>query len=175
MWSLTLNLRWSTAVDSPSEFESDQTNPGATASRLERAPTAQAWEAREISILGDPFAPGFDRERREIGVSREVSSCVPLFAEIAKYGPMPLSGRDSNGIGMFADLIGIGQRDIHWGRRIENVLMRQYSDTTAQYKFGVSVASHVAPKGLEPSAILAVICRILAMSIDENVDVRKDH
>lgn len=84
----------------------------------------QVGEAGEIPIHGEPLGAMFDGERGKIGIRHQIAFGVGLPTEPLENRPMPRSGKQDHGVGLFEQEAAETQRLVKRGGRLEDSRMR---------------------------------------------------
>src|SRR5439155_3582145 len=78
--------------------------------RLEGMPPVQTWEAREITVRGDPVGSAFNRQGRQVRIRDEIASGLGLTAQAGEDAPVTPSRRHTHHAGLIQEKLGETQR-----------------------------------------------------------------
>jgi len=128
-----------------------------------------------VSIGGHPFTPAFYGESCQIGIGHEVAFDVRRPAQVYKNFPMTGPGRDNGTVWLAPEFLSKGDGLFHSAGRGEDFGVGNDAEKSAEYKIRNPIGLFGIDQGFKPEQILGMMRGVFPMSIDENIDVKKDH
>ena len=136
----------------------------------------QLWsECCVIGIGGDPLGSTFKGEGCQISIWNEIAGGIRPRTQLRKEPPVARPRHDADCSRRLPDLVGEGEGGGEGTGWSENSRMRHDADEGAQDQFTDEKVDRSSQYLFEPSPIEQMAGRILAMSINEDVDVAQDH
>lgn len=140
----------------------------------QRMSPAQAGKPCVIAISRNPFRIGFNGQRGKVCVGHKGAFCACRSAQTVKYLPVPLArGNPKAGI-VLTQLACIIERAFDGCRIGIDSRMRDNPDERGKCQFRDSEAFAGIHRIFKPPPIPLVIPGIIAMGINENVNVEED-
>lgn len=134
----------------------------------------QTGKATVVAIGGRPCAAALERQRGEVRVGNEVPARADRKRHLPEELPVPSAGRDRNCVRLPAQSVAEGERLIERCRVNKDARVRDDANEAAEHELRATERLEPFDEGLEPGAILLVIGGVLAMGVDEDVDIAED-
>ena len=135
---------------------------------------AQAGEPSVIAVRSNPFHAGFDCEGGKISVGHESAFCACRPAQAIKNLPVPLARRNKKAGIMPPQLACIIERAFDRCRVGIDSRVRDNPDEPGQSQFRDSEALARIHRVFKPPPIFLVIPGIVAVGINQDVNVEED-
>lgn len=135
-------------------------------------PPLESLKAAEIKVSGDPFAPRFDGECREVGIWNEVPPSVGLEAQAFEYGPVSFTWRNGQTIGLGSNGLREFNRRARRRGGIKYPGMGYDSKKTAQCKVREAKGVLCARDPIKPGLELGMLRGVFSKCPDEDIDVK---
>ena len=136
----------------------------------------QLWsECCVIGIGGDPLGSTFKGQGCQISIWNEIAGGSRPRTQLRKEPPVARPRHDADCSRRLPDLVGEGEGGGEGTGWSENSRMRHDADEGARDQFTDEKVGRSSQYPFEPSPIEQMAGRILAMSINEDVDVAQDH
>jgi hypothetical protein len=118
---------------------------------------AKPRDAAEVAVAADPLAPGFDRDRDQVGVRDQVALGPGRHAQPFEDLPVAGAGSDDHRVGLCPERVLERECLPHRRRRIEDAGMGRDAHEAAQHELGYPERLVTCDRGLEPRPVGSVL------------------
>ena len=128
-----------------------------------------------IAVRCHPITSTFNRQGCKVGIRNQVAFDTADGTEPAENLPMAGTGIDDDAVGLISKFAGKRQGFLHAAGRVKDARMGHDAKKAAQDKVGNSIGVIRPNQFFEPGKVLPMAGRIFAMSIDKDIDIKKNH
>jgi hypothetical protein len=128
-----------------------------------------------VAVGSDELAATLDGQCSKKGIRNKITLNATGPTQATKNLPMPRAGSDQGAVGLVAQLLNKRESLVYGTRRVEHFGVRHNTEEAAEDQIRQPIGLIRVNKVFEPAEILPVVARVLAVGINQDVDVKKNH
>jgi len=148
---------------------------GPAARPLDGMPPPEPGEPGEVAVRRHQIATRLDGQGGQPGVGYQVAPGVRFPAQVREDTPVAGSRRHGNTVALASKDIRCADGSLKRGRRVENHAVGYNTDKSAEHEIRHGEGLVTLHEFSQPFTVFGVIYGILAVGVDEDINVRKVH